>query len=57
MVPEDPTSPAADLAEEILDEISSADQDWSLVAARARELRELAERAARRSSEVEPGDD
>jgi len=44
--PEDCTSRAADLAELILDEISSADQDWRLVASTARELAKLADRAA-----------
>ena len=55
MIPEDPTSPAADLAERILDEVSSADQDWTVVARCARELMQLAERAAARASGAEPG--
>lgn len=40
---EDPTTRAADLAERILDEVSSQDQDWSIVAICARELAELAD--------------
>ncbi len=46
MSPQDPTSFAADLAESILDQVSSADQDWRLVALYARQLAELADRAA-----------
>jgi hypothetical protein len=38
---------AADLAEQILDEVSSADQDWRLVERWARELAEVAALAAR----------
>lgn len=39
--------PRADLAERMLDEVSSGDQNWRLVARCARELAELADRAAR----------
>ncbi|MGI8594419.1 MAG: hypothetical protein ACR2ML_08685 [Solirubrobacteraceae bacterium] len=46
MTCEDPTSRAADLAERILDEVSSIHQDWQLVAACARELADLAEGVA-----------
>ncbi len=46
MSPEDPTSRAADLAELILEQVSSAEQDWHLVAVLARELAELAAYAA-----------
>ncbi|TMK38750.1 MAG: hypothetical protein E6G56_13210 [Actinobacteria bacterium] len=42
----DPTRRAADLAERILDEIASADHDWSLVARFARELARVAEAAS-----------
>jgi len=41
---DDPTSAAADLAEQILDEVSSRDQNWSCIAALARELVVLADR-------------
>lgn len=47
----DPTSRAADLAERILDEVSSAHQDWHVIAASARELADLAETV---SSGVDP---
>jgi hypothetical protein len=40
---DDPTSAAADLAEQILDEVSSRDQNWSCIAALARELVVLAD--------------
>lgn len=46
MASEDPTTRAADLAELILDEVSSVDQNWRVVARCARELAELADRAA-----------
>lgn len=47
MPDEETTARAADLAERILDEVSSADQDWRLVERWARELAELAALAAR----------
>ena len=50
MAHEDPTTRAADLAERILDEVSSADQNWLVVARCARELAELADRAAHRGA-------
>lgn len=56
MTSEDPTSYAADLAEQILDEISSADQNWRVVAACARELADLADRWARRLGSAERSD-
>jgi hypothetical protein len=37
---------AADLAERILDEVSSSDQDWGTIAAWAAELADLARGAA-----------
>ena len=37
---------AANLAERILDEVSSADQDWGTIASWARELAALADAAA-----------
>jgi hypothetical protein len=43
---EDPIARAADLAEAILDAVSSAQQDWRLIGQWARELAELAARAA-----------
>ncbi len=42
----EPTSRAANLAERILHEVSSAKQDWRVVAVCARELAELAKREA-----------
>lgn len=51
----DPTSHAADLAERILDEVSSADQNWRVVAICARELAELADEAASDVSDAGPG--
>lgn len=47
MLDEDTPARAADLAERILDEVSAADQDWSLVERWARELAELAALSAR----------
>jgi len=44
----DSTSAAADLAERILDEVSSRDQNWSFIAALARDLAALAESVALR---------
>jgi hypothetical protein len=41
MTDEELTSAAAELAERVLDEISSAGHDWELIAALARELAEL----------------
>jgi hypothetical protein len=38
---EELTAQAADLAEQILDEISRAGHDWALIAALARQLAEL----------------
>jgi hypothetical protein len=46
MPPEDPTRRAADLAEQILDEIVNISQDWRLIARLSRELAALADRAA-----------
>ena len=48
MTADDPTSAAADLAERILDEVSSRDQNWSCIAALARELAALADGVASR---------
>ena len=48
MTADDPTSPAADLAEQILDEVSSREQNWSRIAALARELAVLADGVAMR---------
>jgi len=55
---EDATARAADLAEQILDEVSGAEQDWSLVEQRALELAELAAVVARPATRSEdfPGD-
>lgn len=47
MTYEDPTSRAADLAERILDEVSSIHQNWQVVAACARELADLADSVSR----------
>jgi len=49
--PEDPTSRAADLAEQVLDEVSSLHQDWQLIAACARELANLADSVADRPTQ------
>jgi hypothetical protein len=46
MSDEDATARAAGLAEWIIDEVSSADQDWCAVQRCARELAELAAQAA-----------
>jgi len=54
MAAEDPTTRAADLAERILDEVSSADQNWRVVARCARELAELADRAANLRRDADP---
>lgn len=43
---EDAIARAAELAEDILDEVASATQDWKRVASWARELAELASRLA-----------
>jgi hypothetical protein len=45
---DDPTSTAADLAERILDEVSSRDQNWSRIASLARELSVFADGVAMR---------
>lgn len=55
MAPEDLTTRAADLAERILDEVSSANQDWGAVARCARELADLAGRVAAGRSETDVG--
>jgi hypothetical protein len=47
MLDDDTPARAADLAEKILDEVSAADQDWSLVERWARELAGLSALAAR----------
>lgn len=47
MSDEDIAVRAADLAERIVDEVSSADQDWGTIASWARELAVLADAAAR----------
>jgi hypothetical protein len=49
----DLTAEAAELAEQILDEVSSADHDWERVAAWARQLAELATTAASSPDNVE----
>jgi hypothetical protein len=43
---QDPTAGAAALAEQILEEVSSIDQDWGTISAWARELAALADAAA-----------
>ncbi len=50
---EDATADAAELAERILDEVSRADQDWSKIAAWARELAELCARVSEAASSRE----
>jgi hypothetical protein len=45
---------AANLAERILDEVSSADQDWGTIASWARELAALADAAATPGGEGGP---
>jgi DNA-binding transcriptional ArsR family regulator len=52
---DDATTTAAELAEGILDEVSSADQDWRKIASRARELASVADVAAARP-EMSPVD-
>ena len=54
MTADDSTSAAAELAEQILDAISSPIQNWRRVAAHARDLVELAEGAARRDGPAPP---
>ena len=54
MTADDSTSAAAELAEQILDAISSPIQNWRRVAALARDLVELAEAAARRDGPAPP---
>lgn len=39
---DDPTSPAADLAEQLVDEIARPHQDWRLIHGLAAELEQLA---------------
>jgi hypothetical protein len=51
MTAQDPTRPAADLAEQILDEVASAEHDWRLIARLARELAQLADRATERPTD------
>ena len=46
MSDENVVAAAADLAERILDEVSSPDQDWGTIASWARELAALADGAA-----------
>jgi hypothetical protein len=41
---------AADLAEQILDEVSEAEQDWRTIERCARELHELAAQVAQRAT-------
>ena len=50
MTDEQATADAADLAERILDEVSSAEQNWSAVEHMANALAETAARAARRAT-------
>jgi len=50
MADERATTDAADLAERILDEVSSAEQNWCAVEHMANALAELAARAARRAT-------
>ena len=47
MTADEPIPAAAELAERILDVVSSPNQNWSQVAAMARELADLAEGVAR----------
>ena len=54
MTADDSTSAAADLAEQILDAVSSPIQNWRRVAALARDLAELAEGASRRDRPAPP---
>lgn len=46
MTTDDLIAEAAGLAEQILEEVAKADQDWRKIAAWARELAALADRAA-----------
>jgi hypothetical protein len=46
MTAQDPTHRAADLAEQIVDEVANVDHDWRLIARLARELAQLADGAA-----------
>ena len=55
MTDDEPTARAAALAERLLEEVSGMEQDWGNIAARARELAALAERAAARG-DTEVGD-
>lgn len=55
MSDDETTARAAAIAERLLEEVSGMEQDWSNIAARARELAALAERAAARDDE-EAGD-
>lgn len=56
MSDDDLTATAAALAERLLEEVSGVDQDWGNIAACARELVVLAERAAGRSAGEGPDD-
>jgi hypothetical protein len=51
---DDPTAAAAELAEQILDVVSSPKQSWSKIAALARELADLAEDVSRRDPNPPP---
>jgi hypothetical protein len=51
---EEATVRAAELAEQILDEVSKADQGWRTIERCARELAELAAQAARRAKGSTP---
>lgn len=51
---QDPTTQAAELAEQIVDEVSRAEHDWALVARWAYELFEIAARAAQVSGGERP---
>jgi broad specificity phosphatase PhoE len=46
MTDEDLTAQAAELAERILEEVTSIDQDWSTISVLARQLATLADTAA-----------
>jgi hypothetical protein len=51
---EDATAHAAELAEQILDEVSKSDQSWRTIERCARELAELATQAVQRATASSP---